>query len=102
MKASLMRKFSLWWRHQFQRSDMATINVGIQSNGMIAVDMCGEKKKDTWSFHELTINEAKFLQEELTNALQRATARFPDGTPAESVKERDKDEEDEDEDEDEE
>ncbi len=60
---------------------MTTINVGLQSDGYVAVDFGDEG----WQFNQLTIQEAKFLHEELTEALQRAEKRFPNGTPPEDT-----------------
>lgn len=55
-----------------------TINVGLQSDGHVAIDF---SEDDGWDFHELTIEEALFLHEELGEILQRADKRFPKGTP---------------------
>ena len=90
MRVSLGRRFRLWYRTLKQRDGMTIINVGLQSDGQISLDFSG--KEEGWNFNQLTIKEARFLLEELTDALQRADRRFPDGTPPDD--EDDKDEED--------
>lgn len=50
------------------------ISVGVQSNGTLAVDF--EADDGEWHFHNLTVDQAEFLRDELTASIERARARM--------------------------
>lgn len=56
---------------------MTTISVGLQNDGTINVDMALEddEGKEDWSFNNLELEEAKFLRDELNEAIKRAEAQ---------------------------
>lgn len=57
---------------------MTSISVGLRNDGSIDVDMAAKTEggeEEDWTFHNVTLEEAQFLMDELGEAIKRAKAK---------------------------